>query len=205
MKKLVLLILAVACYTNSQAQNKIGPIQRKMLDTLCNCMSKVDLTKIKTPDDAEEVFTNCFNDHLDLLVDVAQELGMNNITENDASTKVGEIIGQSLLQDKCPAFLKLAGIMAKSKDKDVKDTETTTGTLKRMDLKGFNYLVLTDAAGSERSFIWLRQFPGSEKFMGPITKFVGKKLKITWQEMEVYLPAAKGYYKVKEIVGVEIL
>ncbi|MGZ3874908.1 MAG: hypothetical protein ACXVJD_18450, partial [Mucilaginibacter sp.] len=63
----------------------------------------------------------------------------------------------------------------------------------------------TDNGNSEKSFIWLRQFPGSEKFMnGPLT-LAGKKLNISWQEIEVYLPQAKGYYKVKEITGITIL
>jgi hypothetical protein len=65
--------------------------------------------------------------------------------------------------------------------------------------------VLKDSKGIERSFIWLRQFPGSEKFTGITAKYVGKSMKITSQEMEVYLPAAKGYYKVKEIIAVDVL
>jgi hypothetical protein len=36
-------------------------------------------------------------------------------------------------------------------------------------------------------------------------KLAGKKIDITWQEMEVYLPQAKGYYVVKEITGITVL
>jgi len=32
----------------------------------------------------------------------------------------------------------------------------------------------------------------------------GKRLKIGWKELKVYLPQAKGYYKVKEITSVNI-
>ena len=53
--------------------------------------------------------------------------------------------------------------------------------------------------------MWLKQFAGSETFIGVTTKFAGKKIKISWQEIEVYLPAAKGYYKVKEVVAIDIL
>lgn len=205
MKKLLLLVLAIAFYTNSQAQNKIGPAQRKMLDTLCNCMNKVDLTKIKTPDEAEAAFENCFNDHLELLAEVAIEENVD-LSTNEGQGKVGSLIGVNLLQEKCASFLRLAGIMAKKKDgESAVETQSTTGAFKRIDVKGFNYIVLKDAKGSERSFIWLRQFPGSEKFTGITTKYIGKSMKITWQEMEVYLPAAKGYYKVKEIIGVDVL
>jgi len=36
-------------------------------------------------------------------------------------------------------------------------------------------------------------------------KYVGKKLKVSWQETEVYIPAAKGYFKIKEITTIELL
>ena len=41
--------------------------------------------------------------------------------------------------------------------------------------------------------------------MGDVTKYKGKKLKIKYDEIEVYLPIAKGYYKVKEILSVDVL
>lgn len=84
------------------------------------------------------------------------------------------------------------------------EESSTTGTFKRIELKGFNYIIITDNKGSERSFLWLKRVPGSEKFMWGSVKFTGKKFKIKGQEIEVYLPAAKGYYKVKEIIGIEV-
>jgi hypothetical protein len=77
--------------------------------------------------------------------------------------------------------------------------------LKRIDTKDFNYFVLTDNNNQEKSFIWLRQFPGSENFTASAAKFTNKKLKISWQEIEVYIPSAKNYYKIKEVTGVEVL
>jgi hypothetical protein len=203
-KALFLLAAALTIFTiTAKAQNKIGPVQRKMLDTLCNCMSKIDMTKIKTPDEAETAFSNCFNDHLDMLIDVAKEERLDFTIPEDQE-KVGALIGQNLLQDKCAIFFKLAALMAKKDDEKTVQTESTTGTFKRIDLKGFNYIVIDDA-GSQKSFLWLREFAGSDKFMGATTTLLNKKLKITWQEIEVYLPAAKGYYKVKEITAIDIL
>jgi len=97
-------------------------------------------------------------------------------------------------------------LMAKSdKGDDEPAVQSTAGVFKRVDLKGFNYLIIKDQNSSEKSFLWLRQFPGSEQFMNGTAKLAGKKVKVSWQEIEVYLPAAKGYYKVKEITGVELL
>ena len=39
--------------------------------------------------------------------------------------------------------------------------------------------------------------------MNGTTALTGKNLKITWEEIEVYLPQVKGYYKVKEITRVD--
>jgi hypothetical protein len=86
----------------------------------------------------------------------------------------------------------------KTINKDTLQSDITIGVFKRIDQKGFDYIVIVDN-DSEKSFIWLRQFPGSEKFMNGITQYIGKKMRITWQNIEVYLPQSKGYYNVKEI------
>jgi len=94
--------------------------------------------------------------------------------------------------------------MAKNEETGL-NSGTTQGTLKRIDTKDFNYFVLTDAENKERSFIWLRQFPGSDSFMGNPNQLKGKKLRIEWREIEVYIPSAKNYYNIKEVVGLEVL
>ena len=87
-------------------------------------------------------------------------------------------------------------------EKNNQGTGSTTGTFKRIDNKGFNYIVITEN-GNEKSFLWLTQFAGSEKFMDNTTSLTGKNLNVSWKEIEVYLPQAKGYYKVKEITGID--
>ncbi|MBK0380619.1 type 2 periplasmic-binding domain-containing protein [Mucilaginibacter segetis] len=198
-KLLLLLVLPFVFISHLKAQDKPGPAEQKLLDSLCNSMNRLDLSKITTPEQANDAFMSCFLNYADLLTDVAEELGLN-FTDDAAGEKVGELIGKELMKQKCGAFLKLAAILAKKGDTPV--ALTTTGTFKRIDNKGFNYIVLTDSNGNEKSFLWLRQFPGSEKFIAP-TALTGKKLTITWQEMEVYLPQAKGYYKVKEITAAD--
>ncbi|WP_262897344.1 hypothetical protein [Rufibacter psychrotolerans] len=41
--------------------------------------------------------------------------------------------------------------------------------------------------------------------MAGSNKFVNSKVKVKWQEIEVYVPSAKNYYKIKEVVGIEVL
>jgi len=125
-------------------------------------------------------------------------------TDNPAMRQLGIQIGKDLLIQNCAAFTRLSVKMVQNKSKEDEGEGYNEGKFKRIDTKGFNYIVITDKSGSEKSFIWYRQFPGSEKFMGGGTSYVGKNVKIKYQELEVYLPQAKGYYKVKEIVELTI-
>ena len=81
----------------------------------------------------------------------------------------------------------------------------TEGRLKRIETKDFNYFVITDDNNKEKSFIWLRQFTGSDDFISNANKYVGKKIRISWQEIEVYVPTAKNYFGLKEVTELQVL
>ena len=126
--------------------------------------------------------------------------------DTEAMHALGVDLAKNLLKSKCDGFIKLSVAMAKKGDSEAYEQVTNYdfGTFKRIDLKGFNYLIITDKNGNEKSYLWLRQFIGSEKLMTPAT-LAGKRLKISSREIEVYVPAAKGYFKVKEITGIETM
>lgn len=208
MKKLLLLTLSIVgllAVNQSEAQTAaptIGPAEKKITDSICNCITKVDLSKVHGKKEATQVFTDCFAGQSALLMDVAAEKGVS-VTDDAAMNKLGNEIGQNLLRQNCSAILKL-GVLMSGPDDDgaATDESSTAGTFKRIDNKGFNYIVITDSKGQEKSFLWLRQFADSEKLMNGTVGLVGKKITIKWHELEVYLPQAKGYFKVKEISGV---
>jgi hypothetical protein len=207
MKKfLLLIILPLLLIQKSFAQtgHVQGTMERKMTDSLCVSISKLDVSKIKTQEEAVAAYTQCVGDHIDLLGDFAAERNVD-MTDKVAMKKIGVDLAFNLYKMKCENFIKLSTLMAmKTINKDERQGDISIGAFKRIENKGFNYIVITDAKGNEQSFLWLRQFPGSENFMNGITKYVGKKLSIGWKELEVYLPQAKGYYKVKEIVSLDI-
>jgi len=200
---LIITVFSLFCGA-ANAQTKPGPAQQKMLDSICTCMSKIDISNIKTAKEANDVFMQCFTAHADLLVDVAKEQNVE-FTDDAAMHRIGTEIGANLLKRNCSSFVKLAMLMGQKDENETVAAQVTSGIFKRIDNKGFNYVVLTDNTGNEKSFIWLRQFPNSENFMNGISKYAGKKVSIKWQEMEVYLPQAKGYYKVKEVLSIDIL
>ena len=203
MKKLLVVLFACVAYFNVEAQT-IGPIEQKMTDALCDGLNKIDESKINTSKEATDAFMNCFMEQSAMFVDVAAEKKIN-MEDQQAMHDLGVEIGKNLMKQKCEGFLKLSVKMAQKDGSAEVVSAETQGIFKRIDTKGFNYFVIKDNNGNEKSFLWLRQFPGSEKFTGNMAGYAGKKINIKWQEMEVYLPQAKGYYKVKEITGIELL
>ncbi len=204
MKPLFLILICTCFVRLSVAQSALGPAEKKITDSLCDCISKVDISKINTSKEAYAVFTDCFSKQTSLLTAVAEEKSVS-LTDDEAMNKIGIEIGKNLFKQNCGAALKL-GVKMAQKDNDQESSENNTeGVFKRIESKGFNYIILSGKNNNETSFIWLRQFPGSENFMADTVKYVGKKIRIKYHELEVFLPAAKGYYKVKEITAIEIL
>jgi hypothetical protein len=191
-----------------QSEHKLSPADRKFTDTICNCVSKLDMSKIVTSDDAVSAYTECINKHMDLLSSLAEEKHVE-LTDQAAMSAIGVDLAKNLMIEKCESFLKISVLMSKkyidNKLNSVNNVTTIVGYFKRIELKGFNYIILSDENHSEQSFIWLNQFPGSEKFMNGTAALTGKKLKVTSKEIEVFVPQAKGYYKIKEITNIEVL
>jgi hypothetical protein len=164
----VLLFILSVKLSVAQSQRVIGPAEKRISDSVCNCLSKLDMSKITTSEQAKAAFEGCFESKADLILEVAKERNVD-LTDHDGMRKVGMDIALTMMKGDCSGFMKLAMLMAKDKvEKKVNEEEatddTSQGTLKRIDNKGFNYFVITDSNGSEKSFIWLRQFPESEKF-----------------------------------------
>jgi hypothetical protein len=203
MKKLLFALLICGAIFNARAQT-IGPVEQKMTDALCDGLNKIDQSKINTGKEATDAFMNCFMEQSAMFVDLAAEKKIS-MEDQQAMHDLGVEIGKNLMKEKCAGFLKLAVKMAQKSEDDAAGISETHGAFKRIDANGFNYFVITDDNGNEKSFLWLRQFPGSEKFTGNVKDYTGKKINIKWQEMEVYLPQAKGYYKVKEITAIDLL
>jgi hypothetical protein len=205
MKKPLLVLLALTAFFGqklfAQANRVPGPAEKKITDSLCNCIVRLDKSKIKTAKEANDAFLECFGKQSGLLVDLAEERNVS-MDDDNAMHDLGIDIGKDLLKEKCEDFMKLAVKMAQKDDAETKST--TEGKFKRIDNKGFNYIVLTDNNNREKSFLWLRQFPGSESFTTNPAQYLGKRIKIDWKEIEVYLPQARGYYKVKEIISLDV-
>jgi hypothetical protein len=203
------LLLFFFCFISvsiAQGQSRLSPTEKKINDNLCACLDQVDMAKITDKASAEKSFMDCFGTQLNLMVQLAEEKKLE-ITDQAAMKRLGEEVGKNLFKENCKSFMNISMAMAKGNDNTTASaqTGTTEGRLKRIDTKDFNYFVVTDASNNEKSFLWFRQFAGSDKFTANASAMINSKLKIKWQEIEVYIPSAKNYYKIKEVVGIEVL
>ncbi|MBS1526553.1 MAG: hypothetical protein JST19_12935 [Bacteroidetes bacterium] len=210
MNKFLLVFIVAGFYglnLFAQSQRVLGPVEKKIVDTLCNGINRIDLSKINTQEEAVAAYTQVVTDHADMLSDLAAERHVD-MADMDAMKRVGMDLALDLFKVKCEKFTELSKKMAMQvAQKEIAgeaNGDAMIGTFKRIDKKGFNYIVVADAHNNEKPFLWLRQFPGSESFMNGAAQLVGKKISISWKEIEVYLPDAKGYYPVKEITGITI-
>ncbi|HVS91347.1 MAG TPA: hypothetical protein VHE59_04895 [Mucilaginibacter sp.] len=210
MKKVLITLLIVGCYclnVFAQSERVLGPVEKRLVDTLCNGVNRIDLSKVNTQEEAVAAYTQLVMDHAAMLGDLAAERHVD-MSDMDAMKRVGVDLAVDLYKMKCEKFIELSKKMAmKVAQKEISgeaNGDAMIGTFKRIDKKGFNYIVVADANNNEKKFLWLRQFPGSESFMNGAAQLIGKKISISWKEMEVYLPDAKGYYPVKEITGITV-
>ena len=205
MKKLALFFCLLCVFSITHAQS--DTTMKKFVDSVCKCMSKIDMNTIKSEADAQQAMTACFvKDNMSVLMKVADERNID-ITDQAAMRKIGEEVGLELVKQNCQPFIQLSMQMAKANKSEVSTSVTTTssGTLSSIETKDFCKFIVTDNSGRRNTFYWLHHFKNSEKFMDQPAKYVGKKLKVSWQETEVYIPAAKGYFKIKEITTIELL
>jgi ABC-type methionine transport system ATPase subunit len=202
--KQLLLVALFSFFAVSSLKAQMGPAEKKMTANICDCISNLDHGKIQDAQSAEKAFQNCFTGQANLILSLAEE---RNIELNDqqAMKVLGTDIAKNLMRENCPGFMKLAIAMANKEEADQPMSGVTEGRLKRIDTKDFNYFVITDDSNKERTFIWLRQFSGSDAFVNNASKFVGKKVKINWQEIEVYVPSAKNYFNIREVTELQVL
>jgi hypothetical protein len=111
----------------------------------------LDLSKKATEEEAVAAYTPCVEEHADLLNDLATERNAD-VTDIPAIKRIGIDLAFDLYKMKCEKFSKLSTIMAmKTVNKNLSQNDVTIGTLKRIDQKGSNYIVIVDKNNNEKS------------------------------------------------------
>jgi hypothetical protein len=102
MKKTLLSVLAIITFQCAYSQTTPSPLEKAVTDSVCNCLSKIDMSKITNKDQATAAYSDCFTKKADLMMKLADEK-LINPSDEDGMRKLGADIGKNLTQS-CPAF-----------------------------------------------------------------------------------------------------
>lgn len=219
---ILLFLLFLSADVNAQNKEKI---LKQISSDACSCMSKIKMDA-KSQQQYEELSVDvqmCLQNAM--LADLSKITKTLNIdlSDNDAMATFGEELAMVLIAD-CKAFVEFSmltvkfdedldlsddsgnsGSLSSYSGGDVKEYQTTSGTISSVSNDGLTVLTVTDGNGKKHDFTWLRSFAGSDKYVSDSGKLQGKQIEVQWQELEVYYPAKKGYFPMKEIVSIDVL
>lgn len=134
--------------------------------------------------------------------EIKQQLGID-LDSEAGMEEIGTVIG-SYAVSSCPKFKDMMEKMMQPKVDEVMTADSYEGKFLGLDTGGkFAFLRVEDTNGREQKVWWLEYFPGSEAIVKSPKSWVGKRVKITYVEREVYEAQLKEYIKIKIAVGLE--
>jgi hypothetical protein len=204
MRYLFLFFLALALSAPLAAQD----LMDKLADATCACINKKDVDNM----DSEMLQMQlgfCIMEAVSKHNDEFQKAyGQMDPTDAAAMSSLGEQIGMKMAF-KCPAVLmKVAAIETQVEVRPAAPaaTEALSGTVKAIeDEGGFGQITVLDESGRTHKLLWLRYFKGDTRFINEPGKVVNAKVRVKYENVEVYSPKAKEYFNRKEIREVEFL
>lgn len=124
------------------------------------------------------------------------------ITEFNAET--GRVIGEKLgvkMVVVCPELVMKLGQskIDNEADDDGLSTYTISGKVTKVEGADLITYHIKSDDGKTYKVVWYRNFEGSEILVDDPKVIVGKNVAVTVEDVECYVPRAKGYYSVKEI------
>ncbi len=179
--------------------------EQEILDQIagqgCDCISKLDLTGL-SQDERNMKFGFCLMEKLGSL-DEAQLKALNiDVADQASLQKFGEKVGMRMAT-KCPdVMMKIAQMQSETQIKSVSEA---SGTVKSITGSELSYIQLDDGTGDVNSFLWLSQVDGADAFLANPQAMVGKKVKITFENMDIYSPKTKGYNNKNVITKIEVI
>jgi hypothetical protein len=198
-----LIVFLFSCFS----ENLYAQFDDKTIDTLCNCVSKIDIKK--KGDVVEKEAQQCIVN----IVATSPEIIKAIAEKPDNAYEVGKKIGKDMvieLLSKCPAATQVFMIVgANKKESETSDntsskSSSVVGTIARMDTKGYVTITIR-TEDRDITLLWLRHFIGSEKLKDGVTELKRNKVKFQYKEIEVYNPILKDYTTMKEITSFEII
>lgn len=187
MKKLILAFLFAPILAFAQEDYK-GIAQET-----CECIQKKDLSNASKKS-IEMALGLC-------MFEVVQARKIEvDMADGEAMRKFGEKVGMQMAPI-CPEiFAKLAD----EAEEAAPATESVSGTVKSIEEKEFLFVTLKDQNNKEVRLVWLRHVEGADEFLNDYKKLIGKKVTLTYQNLELFNAKAKGYFGYKELLALQL-
>ncbi len=183
----------------------------KAYNEACTCFK--DLKKSKAKEEEKKAKgMECLQTVMMKNIDVlAKE---NGYKMSDLNEETGRIIGEKFgrnLVGKCPESIEFFMVSGKEMIEEQGGipevasyigSGTSEGSFVRLETTGDSpKLVIKLADGTEESFLWIRQFKGSDELEKQYKTLANKKVSVKWGEFRKYVFTMKGYAKAKEILS----
>lgn len=183
----------------AQAQDLIDILAKETCECLesKNFKATEDATKMKI--DVGICVLEAYNRHD---VEAKDELGLSTL-DQESGRQLGTKIGFKMV-NYCPELVMKMGLKVAEEEKASGPAVVTlSGKIHRMEEGDFISYFLKADDGKTYKLLWYKNFKGSEEFLENPKKLVGRNVQVAVAEVECYIPKAKGYYSVKEIVEIK--
>lgn len=109
--------LFFALNINAQAQidsANVAVLKTQLLDTVCTCISKSDLSNVKTNDQVQTLLISCLMGDVNLFVNYITAIG-GNLGNQSQMQEMGTKLGIDIMQS-CPAMMTIVANMSQNMD-----------------------------------------------------------------------------------------
>ena len=122
--------------------------------------------------------------------------------------RLGEMVGLKMVTY-CPSFLMVLAsneeVQEIIDEPDAPVRVMTSGKIKKLYGDEINFLEVKGNDGKTQKFVWLTNFEGSDELLSVYDNVKGKKVNVTYENIEFFSPKLKEYITRKKITKIEFL
>ena len=193
----LLLVLALTALATAQSDALLD----KMAQEACTCLEakKVDAMSM---DQLQAEMGLCLMKSMGNNQKEVEALKLD-FANQAAMQAFGEKIGQRMAY-KCPELMmRLATVQGGAAPAAAQ--QTITGTLQGVEGQDLAFLKVEGEDGTTYQFLWLGEFPGAAPLVANPAALNGKRVKVTYGDVQAYSPRLKKYLTRKEVKKLEVV
>lgn len=199
----IVLLTGLTAFSQSK---KMDSTSRKNAIAICNCLEKNNAEKLQTTAEVQQLFLKCMMDSASSAF--TKLLEQNTDNAEAAGEEWGKQIAMDLFTVGCEPFLKismkLAGESEEEENNNKVKLSTASGTVTGFEEKDFTYINIKLTNGREQTFVYVEFVPESNEWIKKPASLKGKKVKIQYEDKEVYQPKIKDFITIKILKKLEI-